>query len=90
MSTVGILSQRAGRVTLALKGSLYAEMLPEINRAIDQAIDQNEAVEKQVNLDLSEVRLLDRETACFLAEQRRRGIELVNCPLYLTLWILPR
>jgi hypothetical protein len=89
MSTVGILSQRAGRVTLALKGNLYGEMLPEINRAIDQAIDQNGAVEKQVNLDLSEVRLLDREAARFLAEQGRRGIELVNCPLYLTLWILP-
>ena len=86
MSTVGVLSQRAGRVTLALKGSLYAEMLPEINRAIGKS----QAVEKQVNLDLSEVRLLDREAACFLAAQRRRGIELVNCPLYLTLWILPR
>jgi len=89
MSTVGTLSQRGGRVTLALKGSLYAEMLPEINRAIDQAIDQNKVVEKQVNLDLSEVRLLDHEAARFLAEQRRRGIELVNCPQYLTLWILP-
>jgi len=89
MSTAGILSQRAGRVTLALKGNLYGEMLPEINRAIDQAIDRNGAVEKQVNLDLSEVRLLDREAARFLAEQSRRGIELVNCPQYLTLWILP-
>ena len=93
MSTVGIVSQRAGRVTLALKGNVYGEMLPQINRAIDQAIgqaiDQNGAVEKQVNLDLSEVRLLDREAARFLAEQSRRGIELVNCPQYLTLWILP-
>ena len=32
MSTVGIVSQRGGRVTLALKGNLYAEMLPEITR----------------------------------------------------------
>jgi ABC-type transporter Mla MlaB component len=89
MSTAGILSQRAGRVTLALKGNLYGEMLPEINRAIDQAIGKSRAVEKQFNLDLSEVRLVDHEAARFLAEQRRRGIELVNCPLYLTLWILP-
>jgi ABC-type transporter Mla MlaB component len=85
MTAVGILSPRSGRVTLALKGNLYAEMLPEVNRFIEN----NHALEKQVHLDLSEVRLLDREAARFLAEQSGRGVELVNCPLYLTLWISP-
>jgi ABC-type transporter Mla MlaB component len=84
-AVTGVLSQPAGRITLALKGNLYAEMLPEVSRFIEN----NQALEKQVHLDLSEVRLLDREAARFLAEQSRRGIELVNCPLYLTLWIPP-
>jgi hypothetical protein len=83
MNAVGVLSQPAGRITLALKGNLYAEMLPEVKRLIDN----NQALEKQVHLDLSEVRLLDREAARFLAEQSGRGVELVDCPLYLTLWI---
>jgi hypothetical protein len=85
MPPVGILSRGAGQVTLALRGNVYAEMLPEI----DRAICQSKATEKRVHLDLSEVALMDREAARFLAEQSLRGIELVNCPLYLTLWISP-
>ena len=80
-----VVSQGADQVIFGLHGNVYAEMLPEI----DRAIAQSKAVDKQVQLDLSEVTLLDREAARFFGEQRRRGIELVNCPLYLGLWISP-
>ncbi len=80
-----VLSRDVDQVTFGLRGNVYAEMLPEI----DRVIAQSQAVEKQVQLDLSEVTLLDREAARFFSEQRRRGIELVNCPLYLGLWISP-
>lgn len=78
-----VLSQNMHCVTLGLRGNVYAEMLPEI----DRAIDRTKTVEKQIQLDLSEVTLLDRQAARFFGEQPRRGIELVNCPLYLRLWI---
>jgi len=80
-----VLSQGGDQVTFGLRGNVYAEMLPEI----DRVIAQSQAGDKQVQLDLSEVTLLDREAARFFGEQRRRGIELVNCPLYLGLWISP-
>jgi hypothetical protein len=40
-----------------------------------------------VALDLGEVTLLDRAAVRFLAGQLRRGVELMNCPVYLKHWI---
>ncbi len=69
-----------GFVILALTGSVSEDVLPEIHRLID--------ADGRVALDLSEVTLMDRTAARFFAEQVRRGIELVDCPLYLRRWIL--
>ena len=73
-----------GCVTLALAGSVRAEVLPEICRLIANG----EHGHARVKLDLSEVTLIDRVAARFFAEQLEHGIELVDCPGYLRAWIL--
>jgi anti-anti-sigma regulatory factor len=73
-----------GCVTLALTGSVSEDVLPEI----DRLIDSGKRAKGKVALDLSEVTLIDRMSARFFAEQLQRGIELVDCPLYLKRWIL--
>ena len=76
-------SSAAGCVILALEGSVGASSLPEITRHINSG-RQNR---RQVALDLGEVTLLDRAAARFLAGQMKRGVELMNCPVYLQRWI---
>jgi NodT family efflux transporter outer membrane factor (OMF) lipoprotein len=76
-------SNPAGCMILALEGSVGAASLPEITRHIKSG-KQNR---KQVTLDLGEVTLLDKAAARFFAGQLRRGVELMNCPVYLQRWI---
>ncbi len=68
------------QLTLALTGSISADVLPEIDRLI--TVKQGRVI-----LDLSEVTLMDRVAARFLALQIERGVELVDCPGYLKHWI---
>jgi NodT family efflux transporter outer membrane factor (OMF) lipoprotein len=77
------LSNPAGRMILALEGRVGATALPEITRHIKNGKHHR----RQVALDLGEVTLLDRAAARFLAGQLRRGVELMNCPIYLKHWI---
>src|SRR5436305_2287687 len=76
-------SSQAGCVILALEGSVGASALPEINRHIKSGKNNR----RQVALDLGEVTLLDGAAARFLAGQLRRGVQLMNCPVYLMRWI---
>jgi NodT family efflux transporter outer membrane factor (OMF) lipoprotein len=76
-------SSPAGCMILALEGSVGAASLPEITRHIKSG-KQNR---KQVALDLGEVTLLDKAAARFFAGQHKRGVELMNCPVYLQRWI---
>ena len=76
-------SSPAGCMILALEGSVGAAALPEITRHIKNG----EHNRRQVALDLGEVTLLDRAAVRFLAGQLRRGVELMNCPVYLKRWI---
>jgi anti-anti-sigma regulatory factor len=76
-------ASRAGSWTLALSGSVDGASLPEIGRFIQEGRDGS----KTVVLDLGEVTLLDRAAAYFFAEQRRQGVEVVNCPVYIERWI---
>ena len=43
---------------------------------------------RPVALDLEQVRLVDLDAVYFLAEARRRGIELLKLPPYVREWIL--
>jgi NodT family efflux transporter outer membrane factor (OMF) lipoprotein len=76
-------SSPAGCMILALEGSVGAGVLPEITRHINSGKQDR----RQVALDLGEVTLLDRAAARFFAGQLKRGVELMNCPVYLKRWI---
>lgn len=69
-----------GSTIVSLAGNVSEDVLPEINRIIDR--------DRRVALDLSEVTLIDRMSARFFAEQLQRGIELLDCPMYIKHWIL--
>jgi len=70
-------------VTLTLAGKMSANALGELRRQIDQAHN----LSKSVVLDLSEVTLVDRHSAQFLAAQTGERVRLINCPEYLERWI---
>ena len=76
-------SNPAGCMILTLEGKVGAAALPEITRQIKNGQHN----QRQVALDLGEVTLLDRVAVRFLAGQLRRGVELMNCPVYLRRWI---
>lgn len=72
-----------GRVTLALNGKFGQDALPELERFIAEAGMDRQCVE----LDLSEVTLVDRAIARYFSERASDGVRLVNCPTYLRQWI---
>jgi hypothetical protein len=79
MFAARVLAAHDDSITLGVAGHVSLDTLPEIRRLMDRG--------KQVVLDLSEVTLLDREAAIFFGEERSRGVEVVNCPPYITDWI---
>jgi hypothetical protein len=66
---------------LRLVGRINAQHLDELNQLI------TDAKPKVVNLDLSEVTLVDVDVVRFLGDQERRGVELVKCSPYIREWI---
>ncbi len=76
-------SSPAGSLVLALEGKVGADALPEIERRMrDGKHDRRE-----VALDLGEVTLIDRDAVRFFAGQLRRGVSLINTPVYIKHWI---
>ena len=68
---------------VALAGRCNGNALGEVRRAIERARRSH----KHVALDLSEVTLLDKPSAQFLADQTKEDVELTNCPEYIQPWI---
>ena len=66
-----------GRVTLTQCGRLEGELLAELRK-----IFESEGRQKEVVLDLKEVRLVDAEVVAFLANCESEGVRLENCPAY--------
>lgn len=74
----------AGRaVTFSLNGRFDKEALAELKHSIDAA----RSLQQQVIVDLSEVTLVDRKTAEYLCKKTVGGIQVINCPVYLSRWI---
>ena len=69
-------------VKLLLNGILGEDALPELRQTIADA----RGARKQVQIDLSEVTLVDRKAVAFLSNAGRE-VELINCPDYLRRWI---
>jgi anti-anti-sigma regulatory factor len=70
-------------VVLLLNGKFGEDALPELERSIAAA----KHARRRVDIDLSEVTLLDRAIARYFSERASNGVRLVNCPNYLRQWI---
>jgi hypothetical protein len=75
-------SEEEGRAIFALSGRIKAADVSDLHSLLDA-----EAEPANVMLDLTEVRLVDREAIRFLADCKARGIELKDCPSYIRRWI---
>ena len=70
-----------GQITiLRLNGRLQSEHVEQLKAEI-------EGSPQRVVLDLEEVKLVDRDTVCFLAVCEANGIELCQCSPYIRDWI---
>ncbi len=69
-------------LVLLLGGNLDESMIPELDREISDA----KGLPARVSIDLSEVTLVDRMAVKYLTDRAEEGIELVNCPHYLSRW----
>ena len=73
-------SERRDLVTLALSGRIEAEDLPELKRVM-------ESYSKPLVLDLTGVKLVDREAITFLANLETGNATITNCTPYIREWI---
>jgi ABC-type transporter Mla MlaB component len=67
-------------VTFVLSGRIQAEELPELKRVM-------ESYTKQLVLDLTGVKLVDRDVITFLADFETDNGKITNCPSYIREWI---
>jgi len=71
------------RVVLSISGRIRTEELLELQ----MAVSSEETPHKEVDLDLENVRLLDRQVVTYLACCEAAGTRLRNCPSYIREWI---
>jgi anti-anti-sigma regulatory factor len=75
-------SEDNGDAIFALSGRIEERHVSELHELLDA-----EARPTEVTLDLTEVKLVDREAIRFLAACQARGIRLKDCPSYIRRWI---
>ena len=75
-------SEDSGRAIFAISGRIEARHVPELHELLDAVAEPTE-----VTLDLTEVKLVDREAIRFLIACKTRGIELKDCPSYIRRWM---
>jgi len=75
-------SEDKGHAIFALSGRIEERHVPELHELLAA-----EAEPTEVTLDLTEVKLVDREAIRFLAACIARGIGLKDCPSYIRRWI---
>ncbi len=74
--------EHRGRLVLKLIGRLEGNQLTELEDAFG-----SEAAVQHLILDLTDVRLVDRDAVRFLADCEVRGAQLRNYPAYIREWI---
>jgi ABC-type transporter Mla MlaB component len=72
-------------VILRVIGQLEREQLNELREVV-----ASEGADRNVALDLKEVRLVDQDAVTFLAVCEANGTKLRNCPAYIREWIRRR
>ena len=70
-------------VKLSLWGKVNGGCLGELRRQIHKA----RSAHKEIEIDLSEVTLVDRHGLAFLIEQSAEDVHLTNCPEYIQPWV---
>jgi len=65
-----------------LTGRIQADQLPEL-----QTLLSSGSLDQDLVLDMTEVKLVDRDAVCFLAQLEARGAELRNCSAFIREWI---
>jgi anti-anti-sigma regulatory factor len=72
-----------GRLAVfALSGRIKAARLAELQKLLE-----SEASDHNLVLDLTEVKLVDRDVVSFLAGCEAKGVNIANCPAYIREWI---
>jgi anti-anti-sigma regulatory factor len=71
-----------GHAIFALSGRIEERNISELQELFDA-----EEEPEEVTLDLTEVKLVDREAIRFLADCKARGVRLKDCPSYIRRWI---
>ena len=74
-------STDADGTTLTVSGRIGAEQLPELRRCVEEAVHRN------VVLDLIEVGLVDMEAVRFLMQCEAQGVRISRCPAYVRAWM---
>lgn len=72
----------ADRIVLRLSGRLECGQLNEL-----EDVFASEAAVQPLILDLTDIRLVDKDAVHFLAEWEASGASLRNCPAYIREWI---
>ena len=81
--TLRIQSSTEGKAKVfALCGRIREDQVPEL-----EAFFASASVGRDIILDLTDVKLVDRGAVRFLAQRETRGIQLRNCPAYIREWI---
>jgi anti-anti-sigma regulatory factor len=69
-------------VVFTLTGRIQAEQLPEL-----LALLRSEHSTHRIILDLSQIKIVDRDAVLFLALSEALGAQLRNCSAYIRKWI---
>jgi hypothetical protein len=75
-------SERQGFTVFALSGRLNTEYIGELQALFGLLEDYPNLI-----LDLSELKLADRDGIRFLCKCEARGLRLENCPQYIRQWM---
>jgi hypothetical protein len=75
-------SVRSGRTVLALSGRLGASDLPQLEELLEGGTDRWRIV-----LDLTDVKLADRDAVRCLVRCEADGVTLEHCPAYIREWM---
>ena len=71
---------RGQLIILRLSGRMQSEHVEELKA-------QMEGYTQKIVLDLADVKLVDRDAVCFLADCEANGVELKQCSPYIRDWI---
>ena len=73
-------STRQRFTVYTLSGRMEVEQVPELKELLDRD-------DRNIILDLRDVRLADREAVKFLMSCEKDGMKLENCPAYIREWM---